>query len=434
MPSVISTPRQRMLTTLKGSAGALLLSGASLTAPLALATEVTIACGPGGDSDMCPELAQQWAEQSGNRVNVISTPNDTTEKLSLYQQLLSSGSSDIDVLIVDMAWPGLLDDHLVDLSRYLPDDATEGFFPALIDNGTVEGRLVAMPWYTDAGVLYYRKDLLEKYDQQVPETWQQLTETARTIQAAERDAGNADFWGYSFQGRAYEGLTCNALEWVASQGGGTLVDDAGEVTIDNSHAAQALDLAASWIGSIAPEGALNHTEEESRGLFQSGNALFLRNWPYVWKLSQAEGSPVAGKVGMAPLPHGSQGESRATLGGWNLAVSRYSEHPQAAAELVAYITAAPQQKAHAMKMGRNPTIEHLYQDDEVLASNPSMGELYEALRTGVARPASVTGDAYARVSNAFFNRTHQVLSGEETGAQAVKALERELTRIGRRGW
>ena len=176
MPSVISTPRQRMLTTLKGSAGALLLSGASLTAPLALATEVTIACGPGGDSDMCPELAQQWAEQSGNRVNVISTPNDTTEKLSLYQQLLSSGSSDIDVLIVDMAWPGLLDDHLVDLSRYLPDDATEGFFPALVDNGTVEGRLVAMPWYTDAGVLYYRKDLLEKYDQQVPETWQQLTE------------------------------------------------------------------------------------------------------------------------------------------------------------------------------------------------------------------------------------------------------------------
>ncbi|TLF51802.1 ABC transporter substrate-binding protein [Halomonas urmiana] len=399
-----------------------------------MAAEIAIACGSGDAADYCPTAAQRWAEQTGHSVQVISTPNGTTEKLSLYQQLLGSESADVDVLMVDIVWPGMLGDHLADLSDYISKETTAEFFPALIDNNTVDGRLVAMPWYTDAGLLYYRQDLLEQYGHEVPETWQQLTETAREIQAAERRAGNDDFWGYSFQGRAYEGLTCNALEWVASHGGGTLVDEQGEVTIDNPRAAAALDLAASWVGDISPEGALNHTEEETRGIFQSGNALFLRNWPYVWSLANGNASEVAGKIGMAPLPHGPEGKAKATLGGWNFAVSRHSEHPELAADLVAFITSREQQKAHAIQIGMNPTIEALYQDEEVLASNPSMSELYETLTHGVPRPATVTGDAYARVSNAFFNRTHQVLSGELDGASAVEQLGRELERLGRRGW
>ncbi|WP_373681009.1 MULTISPECIES: ABC transporter substrate-binding protein [Halomonas] len=417
---------------LKTATGAALLGGTFLAAPHVLAEEISIACGTGDAADYCPIAAEQWAEKTGNTVQVVSTPNSATEKLSLYQQLLGSESSDIDVLMIDIVWPGMLDDHMVDLSEYLPEDATDGFFPALVDNNTVDGRLVAMPWFTDAGLLYYRKDLLEKYGHEVPETWQQLTEIAREVQAAERAAGNDDFWGFSFQGRAYEGLTTNALEWVASHGGGTIVDDEGNVTINNPRAAAALDLAASWVGDISPEGALNHTEEETRGIFQSGNALFLRNWPYVWSLANGEDSEVAGKVGMAPLPHGPEGESVATLGGWNWAVSRYSEHPELAADLVAFITSKEQQKAHAIQMGMNPTIEALYQDEEVLASNPSMSELYETLVGGVSRPATVTGDAYARVSNAFFNRVHSVLSGDLDGEAAVQQLEGELRRLSRR--
>ncbi|EPC01106.1 hypothetical protein L861_11065 [Litchfieldella anticariensis FP35 = DSM 16096] len=434
MPLVSTRSLSATRRLLKGGASTFLLTSSVLMVHGVQAEEISIACGSGDAADYCPVLARQWAEQTGHQVNVISTPNATTEKLSLYQQLLSSQSSDVDVLMIDIVWPGLLDDHLVDLGDYLPEDATDGFFPALVDNNTIDGRLVAMPWYTDAGLLYYRKDLLEKYGHEVPETWQQLTEVAREIQAAERAAGNNDFWGYIFQGRAYEGLTCNALEWVASHGGGTLVDAEGEVTIDNPKAIAALELAASWIGDISPEGTLNHTEEETRGVFQSGNALFLRNWPYVWSLAQSEGSSVRGKVGMATLPHGPDGESRSTLGGWNFAVSRYSEHPELAADLVAYMTAKPQQKAHAIVMGMNPTIESLYQDEEVLASNPSMRGLYETLANGVPRPASVTGDAYARVSNAFFNRTHQVLSGDIDAASAVRQLDSELKRLGRRGW
>nr|WP_300309866.1 ABC transporter substrate-binding protein [Halomonas sp.] len=412
----------------------LAVAGAALAAPQAMAETISVACGSADANDYCPILAKRWAKETGHQVDIVSTPNNPTERMSLYQQLLGSESDEVDVLFVDIVWPGLLSEHLADLSEYLPDTASDGFFPALIDNNTIDGRLVALPWYTDAGLLYYRKDLLEKYAKPVPRTWEELTATANEIQDAERAEGNKDFWGYVFQGRAYEGLSCNALEWIASHGGGTLVDAEGKVTIDNPEAAAALDMAAAWIGTISPEGTLNHTEEETRGVFQSGNALFLRNWPYVWNLANGDGSAVQDKIGMAPLPHGPDGASAATLGGWNLAVSRYSKHPQLAAELVAYITAVPQQREHAIEAGMNPTIEALYQDPEVLASNPSMGELYDTLVGGIPRPSSITKAAYPRVSNALFNRVHEVLSGDIDGTTAVAQLQGELTRIGRRNW
>lgn len=398
------------------------------------AAEITIACGDGGEADFCPELAQRWAEANGHQVNIVTTPPSPTEKLSLYQQLLGSHSQDVDVLMVDIVWPGLLAEHLVDLNEYLPDSATEGFIPSLMANNTVQGKLVALPWFTDAGLLYYRQDLLDKYDAAVPQTWRALTDTARQIQTAEREAGNQRMHGFVFQGRAYEGLTTNALEWVASYGGGTFIDEKGQVTVNNINAVNALTLAASWIGDISPEGVRNYMEEEARGVFQAGNAVFMRNWPYAWSLGQADGTPIQGKFAVAPLPSGPDGKSVATLGGWNWAVSRYSEHPAIAADLVAYLSAAEQQQSHAIMYGRNPTRPALYEDDDVLAAQPFIGELYQTVMNGVPRPASITGDAYPRVSNAIFNRVHEVLSGDVEPSQALQQLESELIRLGRRGW
>lgn len=216
----------------------------------AMAAEITIACGDGGAADFCPTLAERWADANGHQVNIVTTQASPTEKLSLYQQLLGSQSQDVDVLMVDIVWPGLLADHLVDLNDYLPEGAADGFIPSLMDNNTVQGKLVALPWFTDAGLLYYRQDLLDKYDAEVPQTWQALTDTARHIQQSERDAGNARMHGFVFQGRAYEGLTTNALEWIASHGGGTFVDAGGQVTINNPQAVEAIALAASWVGDI----------------------------------------------------------------------------------------------------------------------------------------------------------------------------------------
>nr|WP_262927175.1 ABC transporter substrate-binding protein [Phytohalomonas tamaricis] len=403
----------------------------------AQAADLTISCGAvGAELQLCKDGVAIWEKRSGHSVDVVSTPNSSTERLSLYQQILSAHSSDIDVMQIDVVWPGMLAPHLLDLREYLPEEATQGHFPALIDNNTINNRLVAMPWFTDAGVFYYRKDLLEKYDQPVPGTWEQMTETARIIQQGEREAGNSGMWGYVFQGRAYEGLTCNALEWIDSYPqGDTIVNEDGEITIDNADAARALTLAQSWIGDIVPQGALNYTEEEARGVFQSGNAVFMRNWPYAWALAQSDNSEIKGKVGVGVLPKGGDnGQHVAALGGWNLAVSKYSDSPELAAELVAYLTSPEEQKRRAIEASYNPTIESLYQDQEVLAATPFFGTLYETFVNGVPRPSAVTGDNYSRVSNAFFNTVHEVLSGNTSAEQGLESLESELTRIKRRRW
>ncbi|WP_110685474.1 ABC transporter substrate-binding protein [Salinicola aestuarinus] len=416
-------------------AGCLLMAVGGLSP--AAAADLTISCGAvGAELQLCQDGVARWEAETGHSVEVVSTPNSATERLSLYQQILNSRSGDIDVFQIDVVWPGMLAPHLVDLRQHLPDGATDGFFDAIVDNNTIDGQLVAMPWFTDAGVLYYRKDLLDKYGLELPTTWAGLTEVAQTVQAGEREAGHSDFWGYVFQGRAYEGLTVNALEWIASYPeGGTIVDDDGEITVNNPQAVEALSLAAGWIEAISPRGVLNYTEEEARGVFQSGNALFMRNWPYAWDLVQSEQSSIRDRVEVAPLPTGGEdGQSAGVLGGWNLAVSRYSEDPEMAADLVAFLTSADEQKRRAIEGAYNPTMPALYQDDEVLAAVPFFGTLYETFTSAVPRPSAVTGDNYPRVSNAFFNTVHEVLSGNAAADQGLESLQSELERIKRRRW
>ncbi len=407
-----------------------------LALPAGAQTRLAIACGSVGvEAQLCREGAEDWARQTGNRVDLVSTPSGTTQRLALFQQLLAAESGDIDVFQVDVVWPGILARHLLDLSGRIEPAVLARHFEAILRNNTVDGRLVAMPWFTNAGVLYYRRDLLEKYGRPVPETWQEMAETARIVMAAERAAGNDRIWGYVFQGRAYEGLTVNALEWLHSHGAGTIVAPDGRVTVDTPEAARVLAQAAGWVGSIAPRGVLNYAEEDARGVFQSGNAVFMRNWPYAWPLMNAGDSPVAGRVGVAALPRGAgpDGRHSATLGGEQLAVSRYSRHPDAAASLVAHLTSAPEQKRRAIIGGMNPTIRALYQDPEVLAANPFFGELYATFVNAVARPSAVTGSRYNQVSAEFWNAVHTVLSGQREPEVALQRLDRILLRVGRGG-
>jgi trehalose/maltose transport system substrate-binding protein len=399
------------------------------------AATISISCGAVGlELELCQEGANAWAEESGNQVNVISTPNSATERLALYQQILAAGSADIDVFQIDVIWPGILASHFIDLSEHIDQERVDQHFPAIVANNTVGDALVAMPWFTDAGLLYYRTDLLEKYGKQPPTTWQELTETAKEIQDGERAAGNDKILGFVFQGKAYEGLTCDALEWVDSFGGGTIVAEDGSITINNEKAAAALDLAATWIGEIAPEGVLNYAEEESRGVFQSGNAVFMRNWPYAWALGNAPDSPIAGKIGVDQLPKGgADGKHTGALGGWQLAVSKYSQNAEAAVDLVRYLTSREEQKRRAIKGAYNPTIAALYEDEEVLEATPFFGELYETFTNAVARPSKVTGAKYNQVSSEFYNAVHEVLSGKADAASSLEALESRLDRLSRGG-
>jgi trehalose/maltose transport system substrate-binding protein len=424
------------LGTSSAALGALL--GIALFGPLpAAAVEVTLSCGA-QDTEMrlCQQGADAWAKQSGNTVKVVPAPERSNERYFHYLDLLGRHDPSVDVLQIDVIWPSALAAELVDLGPQMAPEALQQHLPAIVANNTVDGRLVAMPWFTDAGMLYYRKDLLDKNAMPLPETWSELADTALSIQTSERAGGNPDLWGLVFQGQAYEGLTCNALEWINAYGGGTIVDREGQITVNNPAAALALGDAAAWVGTIAPARVTQFIEEDARITFERGNAVFMRNWPYAWSLLQAEDSPLKGKVGVAPLPKGgANGRHSATLGGWQLAVSKYSKNQAAAIDLVRYLTSPAEQKRRAIEGSFAPTIASLYQDPEVLATNPFFADLAKVLQDAVARPSAATGAQYAKVSTLFWEAAHATLNGYGTAGDNLARLEDRLRLLqARAGW
>jgi trehalose/maltose transport system substrate-binding protein len=420
---------------LLGTAAAVL--ALSAFSAVAHAESIKISCGAvGQELELCKRAAEQWARKTGHQVQVVATPNDASERLALFQQVLAAGSDKIDVFQVDVVWPGLLANHLLDLKPF-SKGIEQSHFGAFVANNTVRGRLVAMPWLANAGLLFYRKDLLEKHGLKVPATWTELGATARRIMDAERAAGHDRLWGYVWQGRAYEGLSCNALEWLVSHGAGTVVDSDGRISVRNAQAAQALKTAAGWVGTISPKSVLNYAEEEARGVFQAGNAVFMRNWPYAWAPAQAPESGIRGKVGVAVLPRGDvggdTGRHAATLGGESLAVSKYSRHAALAADLVMYMTSADVQKERALVGSYNPTLPALYKDADIARVNPFMAELAETFTNAVARPTAATGTRYNQVSNQFWNAAHEVVSGKTPANEALTRLDATLHRLSRGG-
>ncbi len=202
---------------------------------MAAKKEVTIAGGSVGiELELTKKAAKMFEETHPNvDVKVMDTPDSTNDRLGLFLQFLEAESPKVDVYQIDVIWPGDLGEHFLDLYEYGAKDVADKHFQAIIENNTVDGRLVALPWFTDAGLLYYRTDLLKKYGYDgPPETWAELEKMAKKVQAGEREAGNQDFWGYVWQGNAYEGLTCDALEWIKSNGGGTIVSKDKKITIN----------------------------------------------------------------------------------------------------------------------------------------------------------------------------------------------------------
>ncbi|HMA59495.1 MAG TPA: ABC transporter substrate-binding protein [Halanaerobiales bacterium] len=390
--------------------------------------ELTIAGGSVGiELELTKKAARMFEEKHpGVTVNVLSTPDLANDRLGLYLQFFEAESPKVDVYQIDVIWPGDLAQHFLDLYEYGAEDVVDDHFQAIVENNTVDGELVAMPWFTDAGLLYYRTDLLEKYDLEVPETWEELERAAKTIQTGERAAGNQDFWGYVWQGNAYEGLTCDALEWVYSNGGGTIVNKDKEITINNEKAIEAVNMAADWVGHISPPGVTGLVEESTRKMFEAGNAAFMRNWPYAYSLGNEPEKVISGKFDVAPLPAGDSGNGAATLGGWNLAASKYSNHPEWAAKLALFMAGPEVQKLRATEGSFNPTIKSLYEDEDVLEANPFFGKLYDVFVNAVARPSTQTAPKYNQTSELFFQSVHSVLTGEEDAETAFAYLELDL--------
>lgn len=416
------------------SAMVAVLASASFGA-VATAAELHYVLGTvGNDVENFKKLVKPWEEATGNTVKLVPMPASTSDQFGQYRLWLAAGNKDIDLYQTDVIWAPQLAEQLVDLSE-AAKDLVPKHLPAVIQSQTVNGKLVALPLFTDAPALYYRKDLLQKHGARVPKTWEELTETARKIQDAERAEGKGDLWGFVWQGNAYEGLTCNALEWIRSFGGGQIVEPDGTISVNNEKAAAALDLAESWIGTISPQGVLAYQEEEARGVWQTGNAVFMRNWPYAYSLGNGADSAVKGRFDVAPLPSGGENDSSAaTLGGWNVGVSKYSEHKEEAISLALFLAGPDVQKQRAIMASSLPTIVKLYDDPDIAAAQPIIPRWKDVLLGAVPRPSASAKVKYNELSSKFWSAVHETLSGNGSAAENLELLELDLEDLKGAGW
>jgi trehalose/maltose transport system substrate-binding protein len=378
-------------------------------------------------------LAVQFTRETGIQLRDLPVPEATLDQLNLSRQLLEERSANLDVLNVDVIWPGMLDRDLIDLRHELPDEIA-ALEPQLVTSYEVDGKLVAIPYTVQVGVLEYRSDLLRQYGyRRPPRTWDELEKMAARIQSGERAKGNKDFWGYVWQGGVSEALACNALEWQVAEGGGRIIEQDRSISVNNPAAIRSWERAKRWIGWISPPGVLAYQEVDSINLFDKGEAAFGRVWggaPITriglfrqlhWRSSLAES-----KTGYTSIPGGNAGSS-ATLGGSGLAVSRYSSHRREAIEFVKFLVDA---QIHS-RLEQDAVVSQ-----SVIRNGPSTSHKSHAPETSVrdtlhlvSRPSVETRANYERVTRAYIDAVYSVLAGKKSAAVAAAGLERELVRI-----
>ena len=365
--------------------------------------------GPVGKSHTRDQLlVKKFSQDTGIKVKLVPHPVDSSAAYSQLARTFSANSSAFDVVMMDVVWTGAFAPYLYNLKRVMAKQA-KLHAKGIILNNTVRGKLVAMPWFGDFGILYFRKDLLTKYGYSgPPKTWAQLGQMAKKIQDGER-ANNTNFYGFVYQGNAYEGLTCDSLEWLASSGGGQFIDG-GKVTINNPKAAAILNLQRSWVGTITPRGVTTYQEGESEKAFTAGNAAFMRNWPYAYAIGQ-EG-PIKGKFDVTTLPHTGANAAVGTVGGWQLGVSSFSKQPLAAVELVRYLTSPAVERFNAIYNSNVPTIPSVAKLPAVFKVNPWLKpEIAGVAR--VTRPSRYLGTKYNQGSQIIYQGINQILNGQD---------------------
>ncbi|MFJ9549300.1 ABC transporter substrate-binding protein [Streptomyces erythrochromogenes] len=376
-------------------------------------------------TDYLGPLLDDWNEsRPDERVSLVELPDSADETRAQMISELRSRRDRFDVLNIDVAWTSefAAAGWISPLERdRFPLDA---FLRPVVDTATFDGRLYAVPYVTNAGLLYYRKDILDLAGEQPPRTWSELARQARTI------APQHGLDGYAGQFLPYEGLTVNVTEAVHSAGGSILRDDGARVTVDSDGARAGLRFLADGVreGWISRE-ALGYKEEESRKAFQDGRLLFLRNWPYVYADASAAGSKVAGRFGAVPLP-GADGPGTSVLGGSNLAVSSHARHPASAADLISYLTSERVQRRVLTEGSLPPVRAALYEDPELVRAYPYLPTLRESVLSAVPRPKS---PRYDQVSLAVQAVGQDVMALRQTPDEAVARLARELGVISRTG-
>lgn len=378
----------------------------------------------GREAEVVRTQLARFTAETGVEVQLRATPDSADQRHQLYVQWLNARAADPDVLQLDVVWTPefAAAGWLLPLDRFSP--ATTDFFPASIEANRWNGALFGLPWFIDVGMLYWRTDLLER----APATYEELRALATSAQATSHVRH-----GLVFQAARYEGLLTVYLE-VLGGFGGSILDDDGRVAVDSEAGVAALtwmrDAIHAW--GIVPDAALTWHEEETRFAFQTGASAMMRNWPYAFALLESADSPVAGRVGIAPMPAAPGGTPTAALGGSQLAVNARSAQPEAAWALVEYLTAPAQMLERARVAGQFPSRPALYDDPRLQGT---LGIDVSAARDVVAaaRPRPVT-PVYTQLSEILQIRLHQALTRQREPRGALDEAAREMRALlGRAG-
>jgi len=378
------------------------------------------------------KLIGEYEKSAGEEVNVVVQPTDSDQRRQGLVISLQAKQPDPDVFMMDVVWIGqfVKSNWIEPLDSYIKKSNfdTSAFFSKVLNLVDMyDGKLYALPVNVDGGLLYYRKDLLGKYNYTAPPgTWQQLVEFSENIQANER-ISNPNFTGFVWQGAQYEGLVCTFEEFISSNRGGIMNGNTIDLNTPQNETALQFMQDLIYTYKVSPPNTYTEMkEEEVRQSFQRGDALFERNWPYAWKLHEADDSPVKGKVGIAPLPHFDGGESASTLGGWHIGISKYSDKKAEAWKLIQFIESYQTQKKFALNLGWNPGRKDIYSDSDVVKELPHLTKLKEVFEHAVSRPNL---PYYTQVSEIIQRYVNSCLSANIQPAEALLKAQTEIDEL-----
>jgi multiple sugar transport system substrate-binding protein len=382
--------------------------------------------------DYWEKLIREYEKSTGEEVQVVVQPTDSDQRRQGLVVSLQAKQPDPDVFMMDVVWIGqfVKSNWIQPLDSHISESKfdTSAFFSKVLNLvDSYDGKLYALPVNIDGGLLYYRKDLLEKYNYPFPpETWHQLVEYSENIQSQERKT-NPNFTGFVWQGAQYEGLVCTFEEFISSNRGGIM--SRNKIDLNTPQNETALKFMQDLIHTykISPPNTFTEMkEEEVRQAFQRGDALFERNWPYAWKLHEAYGSLVKGKTGIAPLPHFEGGESASTLGGWHIGISKYSDKKAEAWNLIQFIESYQTQKKFALNLGWNPGRKDIYNDSDVVKELPHLTKLKEVFEHAVSRPNL---PYYTQLSEIIQRYINSCLAGNIQPDEALVKAQAEINEL-----
>jgi len=377
---------------------------------------------PLGESDAFHRLLRAFeADHPGVSVTAEALPTSSDVAHQFFLTALEGEARDFDVFVVDVVWAPEFAraGFLLDLSAYVaPASVRRDFLTGPADAVIFEGKTFAIPWYVDAGVLYYRTDLIHR----APRTYDELIQSA---QAARRD--RRELAGFVWQGRQYEGLVCNVYEAIWGHGGDTMRD--GRLLLQTEAARAALDYLQSLLRTgVSPPRVASATEEETRRVFQAGRAVFMRNWPYAFAESEREGSAVRGKVGLASLPSSSGDPGPSVLGGYQLAINARVDPSRRdlAMALVSHLTSSEATVQLAIAYGRSPARRGAYDDPRLASDAPLVASLRPTFERAKPRPIT---PYYMMLSDVLQGEFSAAITGVRKPAEALARAQSLVDRL-----